>query len=147
MTQSQSERFHNRFFEVYPGMKAWHSRTRELATEGLSEARSRLGRRRLLPQGEDAWWHRFSRGLNSPIQGGAADVLKTALVRLGDALPASAFIVSNIHDEIIVECDEADSASVRGILEDVMTRAMKEIYPEVACEVEAKIGSTWDEAK
>ena len=85
MTLAQSEKFHNRFFKVCPGIKAW--------------------------------------------------------------MPASAFIVSNIHDEIIVECDEADSASVRGILEDVMAHAMKEIYPEVACEVEAKIGSTWDEAK
>jgi len=100
-----------------------------------------------MPQGEQFFWQRFSGGLNTPVQGGAADGLKEALVLLSQKLPQGAAILSTVHDEIIVECHESQAAAVSQIMEDAMREAMAVIYPEVPIEVEAHTGNTWAQAK
>lgn len=147
MTEGQAEKFHRRFFESYPAMRNYASCADRWASNNALNAVTRLGRRKYLPDGEDYRWTRYTSLLNAPVQGGAADVLKTALVRLAAALPDNARIVSTVHDEIIVECPEAIAPAVKAIMEGVMTGAMNHHYPEVPCEVEAKSGQTWAEAK
>lgn len=146
MTVEEAERFRDRFFEGYPGMKAYDGQARYDANfaEPVS---TRLGRRRELPSGESNWWKRFTSRLNAPVQGGAADALKLALVGLDKALPEDSFLVSTVHDEIIVECPEDQAGEIKSLLETAMVEAMTELYPEVACEVEAHVGDSWAEAK
>lgn len=147
MTEGEAERIREKFFRAYTGLAAWHRTTRREARDGLAETRTRIGRRRLMPQGEDNLWSRFSGGLNTPVQGGAADGLKRALVLLAERLPKEAAILSTVHDEVIVECPEALGEAVARTMEEAMTEAMAAIYPEVPVEVEAHIGRTWNEAK
>ncbi|MCC5808623.1 MAG: hypothetical protein JJU00_20010, partial [Opitutales bacterium] len=147
LTEGEAERIREKFFRAYTGLAAWHRTTRREARGGLAETRTRIGRRRLMPQGEGDFWARFSGGLNTPVQGGAADGLKRALVLLAERLPKEAAILSTVHDEVIVECPEVLGEAVARTMEDAMTEAMAAIYSEVPVEVEAHVGRTWNEAK
>lgn len=148
MTVGEAERIRERFFRAYRGLAEWHGRTRELAKgSDLTETRTRLGRRRLMPQGQEQFWQRFSGSLNTPVQGGAADGLKKALILIASRLPEGAAILSTVHDEIIIECPADQPATVSRLMEDAMRDAMAAIYPEIPIEVEAHTGRTWAEAK
>jgi len=147
LTEGEAEQIRERFFRAYRGLADWHARTRKEASGKMIETRTRLGRRRLMPAGDQFFWQRFSGGLNTPVQGGAADGLKRALVRLAGQLPEGARILSTVHDEIIVECPDALTVQAKEAMEEAMRKAMSEIYPEVPVEVEAHVGQTWGEAK
>ena len=58
--------------------------------------------------------------------------------------------VACVHDEIVVECDEAEAEKVKAWLEKAMIDGMDRVLndPEVGCprvpvEVETEIGKTW----
>ena len=103
-----------------------------------------LGRRRLIPQDASAW-QRFTALVNTPVQGGCADGMKQALVQLSAKLPASARIISTVHDEIIVEAPEPDVTDVCRMVETVMIDAMTALYPQVPIESEAHVCGNWGE--
>ncbi len=147
MTEGEAERIRERFFRAYQGLADWHTDTRHRAAKNLPETRTRLGRRRLMPQGEEYFWQRFSGGLNTPVQGGAADGLKRALVILSQRLPQGATILSTVHDEIIIECPGDQAEAVSQLMEQSMSEAMAAIYPEVPIEALAHFGYTWAGAK
>ena len=66
--------------------------------------------------------------INAPIQGGAADIIKRAMIRLPDALRAeglTAVMLLQVHDELLFEVPEAEidatAALVRRIMESAAT--------------------------
>ena len=110
----------------------------------MREVRTVLGRRRLIPT-EASAWERFTALVNAPVQGGCADGMKRALVQLAAALPASARIISTVHDEVIVEAPEPEAEAVRQVVQKIMVEAMAELFPQVPVEVEANICASWGE--
>ncbi|MEX0324048.1 MAG: DNA polymerase [Puniceicoccaceae bacterium] len=145
---SDAHRIRERFFQAYKGLAKWHEDTRKKANgDSLTETWTRLGRRRFMPQGGDRFWPRFSGALNTPVQGGAADGLKRALILLSSRLPVDATMISTVHDEIIIECRSDDADTVSKMMEDSMAEAMADIYPEIPVEVEAHTGRTWADTK
>ena len=108
------------------------------------------GRRRALPELKSSNFQLRSFGervaLNMPIQGAAADIIKLAMVRvhrrLRSELPEAKLILQ-IHDELLVECSEAESARVQTILTEEMEGAAALAVPLIA---EAKVGKSWAEA-
>jgi DNA polymerase I-like protein with 3'-5' exonuclease and polymerase domains len=48
-----------------------------------------------------------------------------------------------VHDELIVECAEADSEAVCQMVEQSMVEAMTALFPEVPVCVEAKHSKSW----
>ena len=107
-----------------------------------------LGRRRFLPN-----LHSANRGLrfeaeriakNTPIQGTAADILKVAMVRLGDAPPTpSARMVLTVHDELVFEVAQAEVAEARERIRAAMMGAATLSVPLV---VDVGDGLSWAEA-
>lgn len=79
--------------------------------------------------------------MNMPIQGTEADLMKMAMVKVDEKLPNSAKQLLQIHDSIIVECDEKDAKNV----EKMMVEVMESIYPKlpVKLKVDVKSGKTW----
>lgn len=132
------------FFRTYGSLRQWHGESRVAAERGVSEVRTVLGRRRLIPKDADAWT-RFTALVNTPVQGGCADGMKRAMVLLASRLPASARIVSTVHDELIVEVSDAEAAAVCRVLEASMVEAMSGLFPQVPVEVEAKLSRSWGE--
>ena len=68
-----------------------------------------------------------------------------AMVRLDQTLPEGARLIAMVHDEFIVECRTEQAESVRGLMIEAM-QAMPDKFA-VPMLVDAKIASTWGEAK
>ena len=65
---------------------------------------------------------------NAPIQGTAADIIKIAMIRVHDRLERevkSAKLILQVHDELIVECEEKHAETVCRILEEEMENAAR----------------------
>lgn len=81
--------------------------------------------------------------MNMPIQGTEADLMKRAMIQVSRALPPAANLIMQVHDSLIVECDDADATEVA----DILKRTMESIAPELAIKlaVEVTIGRNWGE--
>ena len=81
-----------------------------------------------------------------PIQGTAADIIKIAMVRVYERLKAEkleAKLLLQVHDELIVECPEAEAEEVSLILKEEMENAAQLSVPLTA---EVHTGHSWAEA-
>lgn len=142
LTLSKAEIIRARFFEAYPALATWHKQCWENAKRGILEARTVLNRRRLLPE-EARDWERFTALVNTPVQGGSADGLKRAMLRIHNTLPTGARLICTVHDEIIVEAPEALAASVCELVRATMRDEMALLFPAVPIEVEAQVCENW----
>ena len=139
-----------KYAETYEGVMAWRARVaQECAQTGYVQTLS--GRKRRLPgiysseSGEKAGAER--QAYNTPIQGTAAEIAKVSMVALDAWLRANtptAFIVLQVHDELLVECDEADGPRIKKAMEDIMANTIKLDLPLKA---EVKLGKSWEDAK
>jgi len=84
--------------------------------------------------------------INAPLQGGAADIIKRAMVRLPRALADAGLatrMLLQVHDELLFEAPDAEAAAVAQIARDVMQSAASISVPLV---VETGTGKSWAEA-
>jgi hypothetical protein len=65
------------------------------------------------------------------------------LVEIDRQLQGRAELVNCVHDEIIVECDEALAPAVKNEIEQIMMECSGEILNGITIEVEADIANTW----
>ncbi len=83
-------------------------------------------------------------GVNMPIQGTSADILKRALRLLHNGISGtSAKLVNIVHDEIVVEADVNEAENIALILEKAMVTAGNEIVKKVPIKVDVKIADEW----
>jgi DNA polymerase-1 len=149
MTEERAVEIRDKFFHTYSGLARWHKESRDAARRTrIKEARTVLGRRRLLPSLESkrGEWGRFTDLVNTPVQGTAADGLKAALILIHERLPEDAHIVSTVHDEIVVECAEGEASAVLDLVRTSMVEALEGMV-DVPVEVEGGTGRTWGGAK
>ena len=144
ISEDEARLIRQKFFATYGSLRQWHGQSHRLAEQGVSEVRTSLGRRRLI-ESSATEWERFTALVNTPVQGGCADGIKAAMIALPSRLPAKASIISTVHDEIIVECDQSDAAEVSQNLRTAMREEMEGIFPTVPIEVEVGVCSTWGE--
>lgn len=80
---------------------------------------------------------------NMPIQGTEADLMKRAMIRVDKVLPEGAEIVMQVHDSLIVECDEV----VKDEIAKVLKREMEAVAPELKVKlvVDVTMGHNWGE--
>lgn len=142
LTVPEALAIRTKFFAAYPGIAKWHSQCWKAARAKVPEARTLLGRRRVITPGADRW-QRFTALVNTPVQGSCADGLKAAMTALPPLLPAGARLVSTVHDELIVECpaERVDEASE--VLRSTLVHAMQSLLPEVPIAVDLASGRTW----
>ncbi len=80
---------------------------------------------------------------NMPIQGTEADLMKRAMINVDKALPDGAEMIMQVHDSLILECDEAQAQEVAKILKQKMEAVAPELPVKLA--VEVTIGKNWGE--
>jgi DNA polymerase-1 len=83
--------------------------------------------------------------INTPIQGSAADIVKQAMIDVDDALTINfpnARLLLQVHDELIVECDEQDAKKVSDLLKTTMENV---ISLNVPLKVSVESGKRWGE--
>lgn len=140
----QAEKIRRQFFRTYDRLRQWHGVSRNKADEGAREVRTVLGRRRLIPETASEW-ERFTALVNTPVQGGAADGMKQALVLIAERLPDGARLISTVHDEVLVEAPESIAGQVCELVRSSMIEAMASLFPQVPIEVEAGVCAHWGE--
>ncbi|MFT5318104.1 MAG: DNA polymerase-1 [Chlamydiales bacterium] len=135
----------NKFLETYPDLKRWQMRTRSDAKRAL-KVKTPSGFVRRFKEAK----HTYNQSLNTPIQGGAAEVLLKALALVDNSLDHSqAKIVNCIHDEIILESCESYKEEASTILETSMITAFSAVFPTQTTKnlIETKSASNWRNAK
>jgi DNA polymerase-1 len=139
-----------RFFDAFPAVRSYMDATvAEARQRGFT--RTETGRKRPLPELLDANHQRRQaaerQAMNSGIQGLAADLFKTALVRLDAGLEHGGFesrLVLQVHDEVLVDLQPAEEAAVEALTRTCLTGAAELRVP---LQISLHTGSTWDDAK
>ena len=150
VTVTEAKEYMERYFATYTGV-------RQYMEQVVSQARERgyvetlWHRRRALPELKSSNFNMRSFGervaLNMPIQGTAADIIKLAMVRVHRRLAAEgleARLIMQVHDELIVECPEAEASRVEQLLQQEMQGVAELSVPLLA---EAHTGHNWLAAK
>lgn len=81
--------------------------------------------------------------MNMPIQGTEADLMKRAMILVDQKLPKGAELIMQVHDSLIVECDEKLATEVAEILRQAMETVAPELKIKLA--VEVTVGNNWGE--
>ena len=134
------------YFERYPGIRAYMDRTKEEARQH-GYVLTLSGRRCWVPGIADKLAQRRAyaerQAINAPLQGGAADIIKRAMVRLPAALSEaglSARLLLQVHDELLFEASEAEADATAAVAKRVMEGSARISVPLV---VETGIGQNW----
>ncbi|MCL6268472.1 DNA polymerase I [Sansalvadorimonas sp. 2012CJ34-2] len=149
ISRQDAQQYVDLYFARYPGVKAYMDRTRAQAHEqGYVETLS--GRRLHLPEINARNKMRQQAAertaINAPMQGTAADIIKTAMIEVDSWLENSeldARMIMQVHDELVLEVHEDYVEDVIKGLETRMDAAMTLDVPLV---VDTGVGDNWDEA-
>lgn len=150
ISRTQAKEFIDQYFTTYSDVKRFIAKT-------ILDARSNgyvetiLGRRRKVPQLasknklEQQAGERIA--INTPIQGTAADIVKTAMIKVNKALKESgskAKMLLQVHDELIFKCpdDEQTIKETIALITKEMEGAMKLSIP---LRVSVEYGKNWGE--
>ncbi len=125
------------YFARYPEIRTYMDRTKEEARR-LGYVQTPFGRRCYVPGIADRNGARRSyaerQAINAPLQGGAADIIKRAMVRLPLALAESglqARMLLQVHDELLFEAPEGEAAPLAALAKRVMEAAASLSVPLV----------------
>ena len=139
----------DRYFEAYPGVRAYLDRTVEEAKK-LGYAETMFGRRRHIP--ELASRNAVQRGfgertaMNHPMQGSAADIIKLAMNEVACRLHDEEFqakLLIQVHDELDFSVPEAEVERLSAMVKDAMENVVQLKVPLIA---DVAYGATWAEA-
>lgn len=134
------------WYNLYSGYRDWQLSQALNAKDSLVVT-TPLGKRRRLPEDNT-----YGNSMNHPVQGGAAEVMLSALVRVEKAFRTkNVKLLNTVHDEIILEVldtDEVVEEVARGLAEE-MTKGFLDVFPGGITNglVAVGIGKTWADAK
>lgn len=148
MSYEQAQTFIDEYFKHRAPLLGYLNSLKEQAkSQGYVE--TLFGRRRPMPDIQSSNFAVRSAAeraaMNMPIQGTEADLMKRAMIAVDAKLAAipSAQQLLQIHDSILVECDEADAKTVAELLK----TTMEAVYPKlpVKLDVDTSYGNNWGE--
>lgn len=146
LSQADAEDTLRKYFATYPKMDQWlRSQSRNVLTERQTRTASGRLAKFTFEEGDRASVAASQRyAKNMPIQGTSADILKRALRLLHDDLRGSSGrLVNIVHDEIVVECDVAESDSITQKLESAMLRAGEQYVSRVPIKIDVHTADEW----
>lgn len=136
----------NMFKETYPDYYDWQIKQSEDSLESLV-VRTPLGKLRTVDyQGY------YTRSMNTPIQGGSAEIMLIAITKITHALrerELDSRLINVVHDEVIVWSHNDCLEEVKEIIKSSMENALLEVFPDACLRdlVDVGIGQNWTEAK
>lgn len=137
------------YFASYPGIKRYMETVVAQARED-GYVTTLFGRKRMLPDIRSG--NAVVRGLsernaiNAPIQGGAADIMKLAMIAVHRELKArdlQSRVILQVHDELVVDMLRSEEAQVRELVVRCMENAAQLKVKLIA---DCGVGENWVEA-
>jgi DNA polymerase-1 len=145
MDQKEATGFIKRYFEVRPKLAKYIEDTKKFAYDNEYTA-TLFGRRRACPEIRSSNFQIRSgaerMAVNVPIQGTAADIYKLAMIAVHAKLDKDSQLLLQIHDELIVETDEAKGEAVAKLLKETMESVYDLGLPLA---VDVAVGKNWGE--
>ena len=144
MDLSSASAFIRRYFAIRKPIRDFIDNTLELA-EKRGYVETLFGRRRPTPDVKSANFMvreaAKRAAANMPIQGTEADLMKMTMLKIEQIDGASQ--IMQVHDSIMVECNQADAERIAS----EMKQVMEQIYPQLGVRllVDIKIGRSWVE--
>jgi len=139
----ECEQLQGLFWKTFPGSERWCSRQRKK----MSYAETIMGRRQWLnPYGRQ----REENALNTPHQGGGADILKISLAELDNGWDRDCpfGIVHQNHDEIVADVPEKYAKDVAHFMQETMEKVGTDMVGGlVQFKADVKICDNWLEGK
>jgi len=150
ISRKEAAEFIRQYFAVFSGVKAYRERIVEQARRD-GYVTTLLGRRRYLPDINASNYNLRSfaerTAMNTPIQGTAADIIKTAMVRLTRRMRdvgLKSRMLLQVHDELVFEVPPDELDAMRELVTDVMESA---VPLDVPLKVDVSWGADWYAAK
>ena len=146
----EAKAFIDAYFAKYPKVREFRERViAQATTDGY--VTTLFGRRRAVPELRSREFRLRSLGerlaVNTVLQGTAADIIKVAMVTVSRELARrklASRLVLQVHDELVLECPEAEVDECVPLLRDAMCGAYDMDPP---LEVEVGVGADWVAAK
>jgi len=147
ISNSEAKRYIDSYFTRYPEIKTYMDETVMFAKEH-GYVLTPFGRRCYVPSFENGATRGFASraAINAPIQGGAADMIKMAMIKMPKALVdagLSAKMLLQVHDELVFEVPENEITETQNLIKNVMENIVSLSVPLVA---EVGFGADWTEA-
>lgn len=146
ISKTEAEDFMRQYFETYKTLDLY---LRDSGRQAVVDRYSRSGSGRmskLFFEDDDKWSVLSAKrqGVNMPIQGTSADILKRALRLVHNRCRETEIkLVNIVHDEIILEAPESLAWYASAALKSEMVKAGKEFITKVPVEVEVTIADVW----
>ena len=150
ITRNEARQYIDGYLNTYPSIKNYMEQiVNKAKKDGF--VTTILDRKRYIPEINSKNFNIRSFGeriaLNTPIQGSAADIIKLAMIKVYERLKiekVNAKLILQIHDELIVECEESEKETVKKILKNSMENVYKLDLP---LKVDICEGRNWYESK
>ena len=148
INRKEAQEFINKYKEKFPRMFEYLEGAKKIAHE-KNYVETMFGRRRYVPEIKSRNWQMRSSGermaVNMPLQGTAADIMKLAMVKVDDYLKKNkledqARMLLVVHDEILLEVENAKLDKIVKILKELMEQVVKLTVPLKA---DIKVGKNW----
>ena len=148
--RADAKSFIEAYFEQFPAVQTYTESTLE-QVEKEGRVQTLYGRSRWLPdihsRNRNMRENAKRMAINARIQGTAADVQKLAIIAVDEVLRREhpdAQLLLTVHDELVVECPEAQADEVGARLVDEMQGVADLVVP---LKVDLGVGETWFDAK
>ena len=149
ISRPEANRFIERYFERYPGVRAFMDECVRLGYErGYAETMFHRRRELFELSSSNRNVRNFGEraAMNTPVQGTAADIIKLAMVQVERRLEAEglkARLILQVHDELVVECPIEEAPRASALLQEVMENIVTLRVPLIA---EVSQGKDWESA-
>ena len=151
ISRSEAKEYIDNYFKKFPGIKSYMEAAKDEARKH-GYVKTLLGRKchiRGINDKGPARGFAERQAINAPIQGGAADIMRRAMMRMPDAIKEveGARMLLQVHDELIFEVPEKSAQNlitlVKPVMENACAPAIKLTVPLV---VDAKAALNWNDA-
>ncbi|HNI73890.1 MAG TPA: DNA polymerase I, partial [Accumulibacter sp.] len=149
LERGAAQSYIERYFARYPGVARYMASTRESAKQ-FGYVETVFGRRLWLPEIRASQAARRQgaerAAINAPMQGSAADLIKTAMIAVQQWLDnerLASRLLLQVHDELILEVPDGELAQVRSELPKRMTEFSRLRVPLL---VDVGVGANWEQA-
>ena len=162
-TIQEAAELYNKYFETFPALKGYFEETQTKALEvGYIPINNITGRKRFLEQFKFYKQNKYNNKnvrsyesqvyrlcTNTPIQGTAADISKTACVLIFNWIVKNkrfgkTKMVNFVHDEILIETSSAKAQEEAKIFELLMVEAGRYYLKKIPLRVSVKISDKWE---
>ncbi|MBK9426384.1 MAG: DNA polymerase I [Gammaproteobacteria bacterium] len=147
--RNQAQQYIDRYFERYPGVRAYMESTRQRAAD-TGYVETLYGRRLYVPEIRDRNNQRRQAAeraaINAPLQGTAADIIKRAMIAVDGWLTSerrATKLIMQVHDELVLEVPTGELDPVRTAIVALMQGAAELAVPLL---VDVGVGANWDQA-